>query len=129
MVQPDPDVAYFRSRACSLNAEQKSLLQDLALACGFKATSDLPQWLDADERQNLRLFLESRPKVKQISRYAFQLDGRVVDFSPAMALPEGPKGVKALQAAFIGWLGNHGWALKINDRLEKGALEKLKKTL
>jgi len=129
LVQPDPDVAYFRSRECSLNAEQKSLLQDLALVCGFKATSDLPQWLDAAERQNLRLFLENKPKVKQISPNVFQVDERVVDFGPALALPETPEGLNAIQASLMGWLANHGWALKINDMLEKTALEKIKKAL
>jgi len=129
LVQPDPDVAYFRSKECSLTAEQKLLLQDLALVCGFKATSDLPQWLNAAERQNLRLFLESNPDIKQISPCAFQVDGRVVDFGPALALPEIPEGLNAIQSSLMGWLANHGWALKINDRLEKDALEKIKKTL
>jgi len=46
LVQTDPDVVYFRSLECSLNDEQKSLLQDLALVCNFNATSDLPQWLN-----------------------------------------------------------------------------------
>jgi alpha-galactosidase len=129
LVQPDPDVAYFRSMECLLNTEHKSLLQDLALVCGFKATSDLPQWLNDDERESLRAFLESKPKVRQLSRCVYQVDERVVDFSSAMELPEKPKGVKAIQAASMGWLANHSWALKINDKLEKEALEKMKKTL
>jgi len=129
LVQPDPDVAYFRSRECSLTAEQKTMLQALALVCGFKATSDLPQCLTAAERQNLRAFLEGRPDVKQISPCVFQLDERVMDFGPALTLPEIPEGLNAIQSSLMGWLANHGWALKINDKLEKGALEKLKKTL
>ena len=129
LVHVDPDVAYFRSKVCFMTLEQKSLLQNLALVCGFKATSDLPQWLTANERENLRNFLESEPKVKQISRYAFRIDDCHVDFSTAMSLSEELHGAEAIEAAAVGWLGNHGWALRINDRIEKNALEKLKKGL
>ena len=57
LVQADPDVAYFRSVECGLTVEQKRLLQNLTLICGFKATSDLPQWLSEVERGELREFL------------------------------------------------------------------------
>jgi alpha-galactosidase len=56
-------------------------LVDLAHVCGFRATSDLPEWLDADERVALESFLTSRPEVQQVGRYRFLLDGREVDFS------------------------------------------------
>ena len=125
-MQPDPDVAYFRSRECSLTAEQKSLLQNLAFVCSFKATSDLPQWLTSDECDTLRAFFERKSKIKQISRYVFQIDDRTVDFSPAMPLLQKPKGFEALEAAVIGWLGNRGWALRINDKMGKDALEKMR---
>jgi alpha-galactosidase len=125
LVQPDPDVVYFRARECSLNAGQKSMLQDLASVCGFKATSDLPQWLRRGEREDLRKFLEARPKVKQISSYVFQLDKRTVDFGPAMPLPETAKGFDVIQAAVIGWLGNQGWALNMLNKMQNSALKKL----
>lgn len=120
----DPDVAYFRSQQVTLNAEQKQLLQDLALVCNFKATSDLPQWLHANERQQLRAFLEAEPQIERSGRYTFTLDGRKVDFSPAMPLPEPPRGMEALGSALLGWAGNQDWALKLMDGLGKRALQK-----
>ncbi|HUH96408.1 MAG TPA: glycoside hydrolase family 36 protein [Anaerolineales bacterium] len=129
LVQVDPDAVYFRSRECSLTAEQRSLLQSLALICNFKATSDLPAWLTSGEREDLRAFLEAKPGVKQMAQYVFQIDGRPVDFSAALPLPEAPSGAEAIQAALVGWLGNHGWALKINDKMGRDALEKMKKGL
>jgi len=129
LVQTDPDVAYFRSRECRLNDEQKSLLQDLALVCNFKATSDLPQWLDSDERDGLRSFLNAEPEIKQLSRYAFQIDGRAVDFGSAVPLPEQPRGGTAMKAGMLGWLANHKWALKIDNYIQKSILKKIIKNL
>jgi alpha-galactosidase len=129
LVVTDPDVAYFRTRHNSLTTEQKRLLQDLALVCDFKATSDLPQWLRADERQELQNFLEIQPQVERRGRYAFTLDDRKVDFSPAMPLPDPPRRLNSLGSAFIGWLGNQPWALKLLDRLGKGALQNLTRNL
>ncbi len=125
----DPDVIYFRSKECSLTNKQKALLQNLALICDFKATSDLPQWLTPDERKSLHTFLESNPKAKQISRNAFQIDDQIVDFSTAMPLPEKLKGWDAIQAVVIGWLGNQSWGLKINDKMGKDMLEKMRKNI
>jgi alpha-galactosidase len=48
ILQTDSYVGYFRSIECSLDDEQTSLLQCLALVFGFKATSDLPVWLKPD---------------------------------------------------------------------------------
>jgi len=125
----DPDVAYFRSQQVTLNTEQKQLLQDLALVCNFKATSDLPQWLRANEREQLRAFLEAEPQIERAGRYAFTIDGRRVDFSPAMPLPEPPRGLEALGSALIGWAGSQRWALKLMDGLGKRDLRKLKDSL
>jgi alpha-galactosidase len=129
LVHLDPDVTYFRSKECALTAQQKSLLQNLALICDFKATSDLPQWLTADERERLRLFLERKPKINRVSRTVFQVDHEVIDFSSAMPLPPELKGMEAVQATVYGWLANHDWALKINDQMGKAALEKMRKSL
>ena len=129
LVQPDPDVVYFRSKECSLSEEHKSLLRDLASVCGFKATSDLPQWLTNNERESLRKFLDAQPKIKQVSPHVFQLDDRMVDFGSAMPLSEPATGFKALQGNVIGWLGSQGWALKLLDKMQNNTLKKLKKEL
>jgi alpha-galactosidase len=119
LVQTDPDVAYFRARECRLTESQKTLLQDLALVCSFRATSDLPQWLTKNEREKLRVFLEARTEVLHSSRYVFRLDNRTVDFGPAMALPEQPRGVDRLGRILMSWLGDRRWILRIMDRIQK----------
>jgi alpha-galactosidase len=116
LVATDPDVAYFRSQNNSMNSKQKRMLQDLALVCNFKATSDLPDWLNADERKALNHFLELNPKVKQTDRYSYLLDERHIDFSPAILLPEPPRGFDSILSAIIGWAGNQPWILKMLDK-------------
>ncbi len=125
LVQTDPDVAYFRSRECALTPEQRQLLQDLATICDFKATSDLPQWLSGEERQQLDGFLRAETNVTRTGRAAFMIENRPVDFSPAMDMPEPPRGLARIEAAVIGWLGSQGWALKILDGLGKRDLAKM----
>ncbi len=127
LVHTDPDVAYFASKGNSLTSDQRKLLQDLALICNFRATSDLPQWLTANERKSLRAFLESKVKIRQTGLYTFQIGKRNVDFSSVVPLPERAHGFDAAQSALIGWLGSQKWALKLLDRMEKSSLEKMKK--
>lgn len=129
LVQPDPDVAYFAARGNSLTAEQKQMLQDLALICNFRATSDLPQWLTEGERDSLRAFLRDRHKPAQTARYVYKLGKRSVDFSAAVPLPEPPRGVDVPGSALIGWLGNQPWALRLLDRMDRKKLEQLKRDL
>ena len=117
LVATDPDVAYFRSQHNSLTTGQKRMLQELALVCNFKATSDPPQWLRASEREALHAFLEAKPTVERTGRYTFTLDGHDVDFSMAAPLPEPPRGLNALNRTLVGWLGNQLWALKLWHRL------------
>ncbi len=124
LVQVDPDVAYFTQKENILAPEQKSLLRDLACVCNFKATSDLPQWLTAEETDQLRSFLNANPRITQQSRYVFDLDGRKVDFSAAADLPDSPKSWTALNGAVIGWLGNMPFALKIDKRMGDKNLKK-----
>jgi alpha-galactosidase len=62
LVHVDPDVAYFRTRYNLLTPSERRLLQDLGLVAGFKATSDPPDWLDPEERESLRAFLEPVPR-------------------------------------------------------------------
>ena len=100
------------------------MLQDLALVCNFKATSDLPQWLSAEERESLRAFLKDKHKVTQTDRYIFKLGKRVVDFSSAIPLPQPASGFKSVQGAMLGWLGSQAWVLRLLDRMGKRAVEK-----
>jgi alpha-galactosidase len=113
LVQPDPDVAYFNSIKTSLTPKQKSMLQDLALVCNFRATSDLPEWLAETERKALLDFLTSQPEIERTGRYTFRINGREVDFSPAMLLPDSPRGLSRLIGELTGWLGNQPAILNI----------------
>ncbi|GIW34298.1 glycoside hydrolase family 36 protein [Meiothermus sp.] len=81
LVHTDPDVAYFRSRYNLLTPAQRAVLQDLALVAGFKATSDPPEWLDDEEREQLRAWLEATPSIEQTGPYSFKIGEREVDFS------------------------------------------------
>jgi alpha-galactosidase len=129
LVRVDPDVAYFASPGNSLTAQQKRLLQDLALICGFKATSDLPQWLTEQEREQLRLFLQDEQQAVRVGRYSFRLGDRLVDFSEHVTFPAPMSLSETLLAPFICLLSEQPWALRLFDRMGKGRLEKLKKEL
>ncbi len=116
LVHIDPDVAFFGSKN-TLTPEQKHLMQDLTEVCGFKACSDLPgSWTEA-ERQAVRDWLESDCKFQRTGRYTFEIEGRRVDFSPAVPLPPRPTGLDWLAYQLLGILGNQLWALKLWHRL------------
>ncbi|GAB1471210.1 alpha-galactosidase [Chloroflexota bacterium] len=129
LVHIDPDVEYFESKENSLAERHKTQLQDLALICDFKATSDLPQWMTPQEREQVREFLLASPKVTQLSRYVYQLDNRIVDFSSAVELPVPPQGLAWLWGEFLGWLGNWKFVLRIikmlDDRKLKGRVSRI----
>lgn len=129
LVMTDPDVTYFSEKENFLSAEQKQLLQDLALVCNFKATSDLPQWMTPAECESLHRFLDARPNVQRSSHSKFKLDERIVDFSSALSLPYPPNGATKLQAAVVGWLGSQPLALKLLKRLDDRSLEQRRKAL
>ncbi len=129
LIHIDPDVAYFESRENSLTAEQKKLLQDLALVCEFKATSDLPQWMTKDELDYLGAFLEANPQVSQAARYHFHLDDRMVDFTDAAALPAIPRGLVWIWGAFLSWLGDFPFVLRIFKSFDDKALKKRRASL
>ena len=101
LVHTDPDVVYFRSRHTALTPHQKSLLRDLGLISGFKATSDLPQWLKPAERAELHGFLESEPKVERLGHTRFRIDGREVEYADVLPLPRPVKFPFGL-AVFLG---------------------------
>ncbi len=125
----DPDVAYFESINNSLTQEQKTLLQDLAYICNFKATSDLPQWMTKDELDQLRSFLNTTPKVEQTGRYIFHLDNRIVDFASAISLPNIKTGLLAFLAASLSWLGDRHFVLRIFKVNDDYAMRKRRESL
>lgn len=84
LIHTDPDVVYFRTRFNLLSPEEMTPLQALAHIAGFKATSDLPQWLSAEERSQLAQFLEASPTVTRRGRYVYDLDGAMFDFEPLL---------------------------------------------
>ncbi|MGW6504212.1 glycoside hydrolase family 36 protein, partial [Nonomuraea angiospora] len=85
LAEVDPDVVYFRSRLNLLTGRQLGWLRDLADVCGFRAVSDPPGWLSAQELADLTAYLSARPAVVRKGRYVFAVDGREVDFGPAVA--------------------------------------------
>ncbi len=104
LVNVDPDVIFFRSKYNSLEPDKKQLLENLGALSGFKATSDLPQWLSASEKEMLRTFLESTPVVQKKERYEYQIDGRLVDFNPVIPIPSSSKNIPVWLAKNLGIL-------------------------
>jgi len=129
LIHIDPDVAYFASKENSLTPEQKTLLQDLTYICNFKATSELPQWLTTDEREQVETFLNADPKIEQKSRYVFHLDGRPADFTSAVSLPLWPTGLITLWATFLGWLGGFPAVLRILKKFDDKSLKRRRANL
>ena len=84
----DPDVMFLRSKHNALKPDEQQLLLDLGTISDFKATSDLPQWMNRQNLDSLREFLETDVSVHKISRYKYQINDREVDFSSVMPLPE-----------------------------------------
>jgi hypothetical protein len=108
----DPDVMFFRSKHNSLRPDEKQLLQDLGRISGFKATSDLPQWMTASDQERLREFLDSTPKVRKRTRYGFQIDERAVDFSPAIPIPRSDREMPIWLAKNLGL-----WKIAVHQAL------------
>ena len=129
IIQIDPDVAYFAARENRLSQDQKSLLQDLALICNFRATSDLPLWMTNDERERLRQFLTAQPTILRAARYMYQLDGRSADFAPAIPQPPVPQGLAAVWAALIGWLGSIPLVLRVLKIIDDWSLKRRQESL
>jgi alpha-galactosidase len=91
LVEVDPDVVYFRSRLNLLTDQQTAWLRDLADICGFRAVSDPPGWLTPDELETMTRYLSRQPSVERLTRYQFRIDGREVDFGPAIAADAGQR--------------------------------------
>ena len=122
----DPDVVYFRSAHNSMTDVEKKALQDLALVCNFKATSDVPNWLSKSERNQLCEFFTHLPTVTRKSRNVFEINGQQVDFSDAMPLPPIPRGVTAVKRAVIGSISNQPFVLQLFNRLFVFSAERAK---
>ncbi len=104
LVNVDPDVMFFRSKHNKLQPGENQLLEDLGLLSGFKATSDLPQWMDAADRSRLRTFLESAAFIQKRKRYCYHIDGREVDFSSVVPIPSSDKNIPVWLARNLGLL-------------------------
>jgi hypothetical protein len=104
VVNVDPDVAFFRSKYNWLKSYEEQLLQDLASISGFKATSDLPQWLNASEQKALKEFLESNPTIQRKDRYKYQVYERLVDFRPAIPIFQSKSNIPIWLAKNLGLL-------------------------
>ena len=104
LVNIDPDALYFRSRYNALKSHETQLLQDLGAITGFKATSDLPQWMNESEMENLREFLSAGPPVQKKNRYEYMIDGHSVDFSPAIPITESHLDIPVWLAKYSGML-------------------------
>ncbi|HTN78232.1 MAG TPA: hypothetical protein VMK16_01065, partial [Acidimicrobiales bacterium] len=79
LIEPDPDVVYFRRRYNLLDRRARTALQDLARVSGFRATSDPPAWLDDRERAEMAAFFAEEPSVTRVGRHRHVVDGRLVD--------------------------------------------------
>ncbi len=127
LVQTDPDVVYFSSQQNKLSPEQKSMIQDLAQICRFKASSDIPSWLTNNERTALHAYLESNPEVQKVGKTTYQIGDHKVDFGPHIGMPVTPSIFSKLQGAVLGELANSPVLLKGFDKLGKLKLEKMLK--
>ena len=75
---------FIRSKHNALQPDEKQLLLDLGTLTGFKATSDLPNWMTKQDVASLRDFMNNDFNVQKLSRYKFSINGRIVDFSSAI---------------------------------------------
>lgn len=104
LVNIDPDVMFFRSKHNALKRHEKQLLQDLGAITGFKATSDLPQWLTDEETAALKHFLESAFQIERVGRYEFTINGRKTDFTSVVPIPKSTANVPVWLAKNLGLL-------------------------
>jgi alpha-galactosidase len=104
LVNVDPDVMFFRSKHNALQFHENQLLHDLGIISGFLATSDLPQWMNISDKKRLRESLESSPTILKTNRYEYQIDGRIVDFSPAVPIQSTDRNIPIGLAKNLGLL-------------------------
>ncbi|WP_198671544.1 glycoside hydrolase family 36 protein [Desertihabitans aurantiacus] len=80
----DPDAVYFRRRRNLLSEEQMAWIRDAATLSDFKAVSDPPGWIEAEDLPALRAFLADSPATVGLGRYRYRIGDREVDFNPAL---------------------------------------------
>jgi alpha-galactosidase len=127
LVNTDPDVVFFCSRHNNLTAKQKSLLQDLAQICNFKASSDIPSWLTETERAALREFLDRTPEIRKTGLTSYKIGDNEVDFGAYITMPSLPGTFTNLQGAVLGRLANVQMLMNLFDKLGKIGLRKMLK--
>jgi hypothetical protein len=76
----------------------------LGIISGFKATSDLPEWMNTSDTETLREFLESDPKVQKKKRYEYRINDRAVDFRPTIPILSSTKNIPIGLAKNLGLL-------------------------
>jgi alpha-galactosidase len=108
LVNIDPDVVYFRSKNNALKIHESQLLRDLGLISGFKATSDPPHWMTASEKERLGQYLTAEPAIQKNRRYVYQVDGRIVNFQPAIPIEFTEKKIPIWLARYFGMI-NIAW--------------------
>ncbi len=122
IVHTDPDVLYFRSRETTLTDRQKQMLQDLGRITGFKATSDLPEWLSNEDHAALRGFLQESNSIKRTGRSTFIIDGREVNFDSALDIPPHAS-LGNPSWAFVRWGSDQPWILNLVNAMEKAQVQ------
>jgi len=125
LVNTDPDVVYFCRQQNHLTPKQKSLLQELAKICKFKATSDIPAWLSNSERSTLHDFLEFQPEIRKTGGTSYQVGDHDVDFGPYISMPIPPDKFTYLQGAFIGGLASIPVVMKTFEKLGEISQKKI----
>lgn len=112
IIHIDPDVVYFSQRGNRLTPEQRRLLQDLAQICQFRATSELPQWLNKEEAILLKQYFGEEADVIRSGKYSYRVNGREVDFTSVIPLAQPLTGIGGIGRNLFCWIANHHWALK-----------------
>jgi len=125
LIHIDPDVVYFTSRQNSLSPEQRSLLQDMAHICNFKASSDIPSWLTEPENRSLREFLETTPEILRVGRTSFQIGDRQVEFGLHMGMPAMPNRITNILGEIISRLADVPVIMKLFENISKIAVDRM----
>jgi hypothetical protein len=58
--------------------------------------------LNLEERESLRKYLEANPKIEKIFRYQYHVDGRNVNFAPAVPIQSSAKNIPVWLAKLLG---------------------------
>ena len=81
LIEPDPDVVYFRRRYNLLTGRERLLLQDLARGVAFVGRR-IRRRGSPGVSEKLVAFFAEEPRVVRRGRLRYEIDGREVDFTP-----------------------------------------------